>query len=123
MLGVVDPVELDLVLGGNFELHDKNVGHADRSFSGSGDLAEDAVLAVCRVRPDLWYPLAEIVALLAGRAIVALGRVNLTNRQLARHFRDRRMFEPVDCARTDPVALHDRRYVVRIIDAVEARFE
>src|SRR6516162_3996231 len=91
--------------------------------AGSGDLAEDAVLAVRRVRPDLGFPFAEIGGLLPGRAVDDLGSVDLVDRQIARHRRDRRIFEPITGAGADPGDLEDRRHVILVIDAVEFRFE
>src|SRR6516165_8927736 len=38
MLGVIDAVELGLVLRRNVELHDKNVGHGDRYSTGQAIL-------------------------------------------------------------------------------------
>src|SRR5271165_4347048 len=91
--------------------------------AASRDFAEYAVLPVCRMRPDLRLPLAEIGGLLPGRAVDDLGRVDLVDRQIARHRRDRRMLEPI--ARAGPHAgdLEDRRHVILVIDAVEFRFE
>src|SRR5208337_5215558 len=78
VLGVIDAVELGLVFSGDVELDDKDVAH-EVVPRGSGDLAEDAVLAVGRVRTYLGLPLAEIGGLLPGRAVDDLGRVDLVN--------------------------------------------
>src|SRR6266851_10280287 len=91
--------------------------------SGSGDLLKDRVLAIGRVRPDLGLPLAEVGSLLPGRAVDDLGRIDLVDRQVARHRRDRRMLEPIARAGADPGDLEDRRHVILVIDAVEIGFE
>src|SRR5882724_13170763 len=92
-------------------------------WSGSGDLAEDAVLAVGRVRPDLGLPLAEVGGLLPGWAVDDLGGVDLVDRQIAGHCGDRRMVEPIARAGAHPGDLEDRRHVILVIDAIEFRFE
>src|SRR6516162_4412555 len=89
----------------------------------SGDLAEDAVLAVCRVRPDLGLPFAEIRGLLPGRALDDLGPVDLVDRQIARHRRDRRIFEAIARAGPHSGDLEDRRHMILVIDAVEFRLK
>src|SRR6267378_2098496 len=81
-------------------------------WSRSGDLAEDAVLAVGRVRPDLGLPLAEVGSLLPGRAVDDLGGVDLVDRQVTRHCGDRRVVEPIARARADPGDFEDRRHVI-----------
>src|SRR5438132_14281362 len=92
-------------------------------WSGSGDLAEDRVLAIGRVRPDLGLPFAEIGGFLPGRAVDDLGGVDLVDRQIARHRRDRRMVEPVARARPHAGDLEDRRHVILVIDAGERSCE
>src|ERR1700737_1771273 len=90
--------------------------------SGSGDLAEDAVLAVGRVRPDLGLPLAEVGSLLPGGAGDDFGGGDLIDREITGHRRDRRMIEPIARAGADPGDLEDRRHVILVIDGVEFGF-
>src|SRR5215472_18872450 len=75
----------------------------------SGDPAEDAVLAIGRVRPDFGLPLAEIGGFRPGGAVDDFGGVGLVDREVARHSGYGRVLEPV--ARTGPDArdFEDRR--------------
>src|SRR5262249_54043724 len=76
-----------------------------------------------RVRPNLGLPLAEVRRLLPGRTVDDLGGVDLVDRQISRHRRDRRMLEPIARAGPHPGYLEDRRYMILVIDAVEFRLE
>src|SRR5215831_6066835 len=89
----------------------------------SGDPPENAVLPVCRVRPDLRLPLAEIGGFRPGGAVDDFSGISLVDRQVARHTRDGRMFEPIARAGSDARDLEDRRDVVLVVDAVEFGLE
>src|SRR5271166_3914291 len=93
------------------------------SVRSSGNLAKDAVPAVGRVGADLWLPLAEIGSLLPGRTVDDFGGIDLVNRQIARHRRNRRVIEAIARAGSDAGNLQDRRHVIFVIDTVELRFE
>src|SRR6516164_8980292 len=92
-------------------------------WAGSSNLAEDAMLPVCRVRPDLGLPFSEVGRFLPGRAVDDLGPIDLVDRQISRHRRNRRMFEPIARARADPGDLEDGRHVVLVKDGFKSRLE